>query len=154
MDILYFRSIEEMTANTLENQSREVFVCIGDYGHSTGFNLATEKSYFFDVLINNLNKNYKKSNYQCWGPDIFNRYFKRLRYIQNAVNLDMDVVYAHDCHHAPELITNAEPRFTGRSIGCHWYAGNSIWGDFLNKTHGGVDNLPDCIIGNLIRNAK
>lgn len=74
--------------------------------------------------------------------------------IPNSVNLDMDVVYAHNCHNVGELIKNGIPRFTENSIGCHWYAGNSIWGDFLNKTHGGVDNLPNNIIGNLIRNAK
>ncbi len=154
MDILYFRPMTDIAVNTYENRNKDVFVCISDYGHSTGFNMATEKSHFFEILVNSLSKNFKKNNYQCWGPDIFNRYFKKLRFIPNAVNLDMDVVYAHDCHHAGELIKNVPARFTENSIGCHWYAGNSIWGDFLNKTHGGIDNLPDNIIGNLIRNAK
>lgn len=154
MDILYFKPVSEMACNVPENRNKEVFVCIGDYGHSTGFNLAVEKSHFFEVLVNNLNKNYQRNNYQCWGPDIFNRYFKKLRSIPKAVNLGMDVVYAHDCHHVHELITSVQPRFTEGSIGCHWYGGNSIWGDFLNKTNGGENNLPNNIIGNLIQNAK
>lgn len=154
MDILYFRPITDMAANTPENHSKDVFVCISDYGHSTGFNMAIEKSRFFEVLVNNLNKNFKQKEYQCWGPDIFNRYFKSLSSISSVVNIDMDTVYAHDCHHAPELLTNVKPRFKEHSIGCHWYAGNSIWGNFLNNTRGGEVNLPDSIIGNLIKNAK
>lgn len=154
MDILYFKPITEMVCNTPENRNKEVFVCIGDYGHSTGFNLATEKSHFFEVLVNNLNKTFRQREYQCWGPDIFNKYFKKLQIIPNAVNLDMDIVYTYDCHHVSELLKSGKSKFNGKSIGCHWYAGNSIWGDFLNKTHGGEDNLPNNIIGNLIKNAK
>jgi hypothetical protein len=152
MDILYFKPMADMAANVPKNRNKEVFVCISDYGHSTGFNLATEKSKFFETLLNNLAINFKRNEYQCWGPDIFNKYFKRLESIPKSVNLEMDVVYAHDCHHAKELITNVTPRFTENSIGCHWYAGNSIWGDFLNKTKGGEMNLPNTIIGNLITN--
>jgi mannosyltransferase OCH1-like enzyme len=154
MDILYFKPISEMSCNTLENQNKEVFVCISDYGHSTGFNLATENSHFFDILVNNLNKTFKQRDYQCWGPDIFNRYFKKLEFIPNAINLDMDTVYAHNCHQVKELLNGDPPRFTKNSIGCHWYAGNSVWGDFLNKTKGGETNLPDSIIGKLIKDAQ
>ena len=105
MDILYFKPVTEMNANRPENANKEVFVCISDYGHSTGFNLAKEESKFFGTLRANLDRNFKQRYYQCWGPDIFNKYFRKLSSIPNAVNLDMDIVYAHDCHHAPELIT-------------------------------------------------
>jgi len=154
LDILYFKPMTEMSINIPENRNKEVFVCMSDYGHSTGFNLATEKSHFFEVLLNNLNQEFKLNHYQCWGPDIFNKYFKRFKSIPNAANLDMDVVYAHNCHQVKELLNGAHSRFTENSIGCHWYAGNSVWGEFLNKTRGGEFNLPDNIIGNLIRNAQ
>ena len=86
---------------------------------------------------------------------MFNKYFKKLETINQVcptLNLDMDVVYAHDCYHIKELLDGTLPRFTDGSIGCHWYGGHSQWGKFYNETHGGLDNLPDNIIGNLIKN--
>jgi len=154
MDILYFAPIENMKANCPENADKDVFVCIADYGHSTGFNLAVKNSEFFEILQNSFNGNYKVREYQCWGPDLFNKYFRNMDMIPKGVNLDMDVVYAYDCHHvsAGELMRSSPVRFTEGSIGCHWYGGNVIWTDFLNRTGGGEKNLPNTIIGNLIKN--
>jgi hypothetical protein len=151
MDILYFKPITEMKANTPENADKETFVCITDYGHSTGFNMAIKQSKFFEKLRDSVNVEYKSNEYQSLGPDMFNKYFKTIESIPNAVNLDMDVVYAHNCHKVKELLGSGPKRFTEGSIGCHWYGGNSIWGGFLNRTGGGVSNLPKCIISDLIR---
>ena len=155
LDILFFKSMSDLEVNTTENKYKETYVCISpSYGHSTGFNMAIEGSKFFGTLKENMNKEYNPSGYQCWGPDIFNKYFKKLEDIPNAVNLGMDVVYAHDCYTLKELLETNNPRFTEGSIGCHWYAGHSMWGKFFNETKGGTVNLPDNIIGNLIRNAE
>ena len=154
MDILYFNPMEKLKVNIPQNKGKEVYVCISDYGHSTGFNMATKGSHFFNTLNNLFGFQYKPNDYQCWGPDIFNKYFKRFHDIRNAVNLSMDVVYAHDCHHVLELLGNGTARFTDGSIGCHWYGGNSIWGKFINETRGGEYDLPDNIIGNLIKKCR
>ncbi len=151
LDIIYFKPLEKLKANTEENKDKEVYVCVCDYGHSTGFNMATPNSEFFNFLSNKLNQVYHPGHYQCWGPDMMNKYNRNPDSIREAVNLSMDVVYAHNAHQVRELITDSPKRFNGESIGCHWYAGNEIWGDFLNKTGGGEKNLPKSIITDLIK---
>ena len=153
-DILYFKSMNDLCVNTEENKEKQVYVCIADYGHSTGFNLATEGSKFFTKLLEMLNPEYKPLEYQCWGPDMFNKYFRKLELIPAGVNIPMDVVYAHNCHNVCELLNGKFSRFTDQSIGCHWYGGNSVWGRFLNETAGGEKNLKNNIISQLIINAQ
>ena len=154
MDILYFKPIEALKVNVPENKNKESFVCIGGYGHSTGFNMAIENSEFFRRLYNEVLKQYQPWNYQCWGPDLFNKHFKTIQNIPGGVNLSMDVVYAHDCYHMAELLEDAPARFNDESIGCHWYGGNSLWGKFLNRTNGGEVNLTNNIISKLIKDAN
>lgn len=153
-DIIYFKPIDELVVNKPENKDKEVFVCIGDYGHSTGFNMAKPDSKFFGKFTRVMGREYRHNGYQCWGPDLFNKYFKSIEDVPGGVNLSMDVVYAHDCHRVDELINGSAPRFTKESIGCHWYGGNQLWGKFINETRGGETNLPQSIIGNLIKNGK
>ncbi len=150
LDIIYFKSMNNLKVNVKVNKTKESYVCIGSYGHSTGFNMATEGAQFWDSLCDRMNECYHPRFYQCWGPDMMNRYYKNFESIPNAVNLSMDVVYAHNAHQAGELLKESKRRFNEESIGCHWYAGNEIWGEFLNKTGGGENNLPKCLITDLI----
>ncbi len=149
MDIIYFKGVDSLEVNKEENKGKEVYVCISDYGHSTGFNMALPESEFFTFLSERLNKEYKPSAYQCWGPDMWNKYFKTLEHIKNGCEIGMEAVYAHNAHQVAELLKD-KPRFTDRSIGCHWYGGNIIWPEFFNKTSGGEKNLPNSIIKDLI----
>ena len=153
-DILYFKSMNDLCINTESNKDKEVYVCIADYGHSTGFNMAVPESKFFAQIIKRINHDYKPLEYQCWGPDMFNKYFKKFESIAEGVNIPMDVVYAHNCHNVRELLNGNISRFTTDSIGCHWYGGNSVWGKFLNETAGGEKNLKNNIISQLIKNAQ
>lgn len=149
MDIIYFKPVTELKVNRIENFYKDVFVCIADYGHSTGFNMANPGSAFFIFLSDNLNREYKSTGYQCWGPDMWNKYFKTLDSIIGGCEIGMEAVYAHNCHKVQELF-GITPRFTKGSIGCHWYGGNEVWPPFWNRTRGGEKNLPDSIIKNLI----
>lgn len=149
-DIIYFKGVESLKVNIPENTGKEVYVCIAGYGHSTGFNMAKPSSIFFNTMVNNMNREYHPQKYQCWGPDMWNKYYKRLESILGGVDIGMDAVYAHDCHQVGELFGN-NPRFTENSIGCHWYGGNTLWPDFFNHTAGGEKNLEDNIIGKLIK---
>jgi len=153
MDIIYFRSVNALKVNKPENRDKKVFVCITDYGHSTGFNMAAPESEFFIFLSDNLNNEYLPSAYQCWGPDMWNKYFKTLESIPGGCEIGMEAVYAHNAHQVKELFGNS-PRFTENSIGCHWYGGNTLWPDFWNKTAGREKNLPECIISNLIKGCE
>ena len=154
MDIIYFKPITELEVNKPENKDKEVFVCITTHGHSTGFNMAKEGSCFFVSLLDLMQEEYNGNHYQCWGPDLWNKHFKKLESIPFSVNIEQDAVYAHNVYIVEELLQNKKMRFTKNSIGCHWYGGNPMWSDFFNKTKGGETNLPNNIIGNLIKNAK
>ncbi len=156
-DIIFFKPIEELKINIPENKDIETVVCIGPYGHSTGINMACEDNKMFGVFLSMLTAEYRKRKYQCWGPDMFNKYFKtigQINRITKAINLDMDVIYAHDIHDVNDLLDDIKPRFTDGSIGCHWYGGHSQWGDFMNKTKGGIVNIPDNLIGRLIKSVQ
>ncbi len=154
LDVLYFKPVTELKVNIPQNKDKEIYVCISpEYGHSTGFNMALPGSGFLSELMKHFDEEYN-GKYQCWGPDMFNKYFNTLDKIPNSVNIGMEAVYAHDCFHVTELLSTNKPRFIEGSVGCHWYAGHSMWGEFFNRTHGGEINLPDNIIGNLIRDAK
>lgn len=153
LDILYFKPITELKVNTPKNKDKKVFVCISpSYGHSTGFNMAVEGSEFFGKLKSQLNGTYNPNVYQCWGPNLFNDYSRDIKDIPGGAEIGMEAVYAHDCYSVLELLKDVKPRFTKNSIGCHWYAGHSMWGSYFNKTRGGETNLLDNIISNLIKN--
>jgi hypothetical protein len=66
--------------------------------------------------------------------------------------MEMDTVYSKNAGQIPDLLNGAPPIFTDGSIGVHWYAGHPIWGDYIKKTNGGLINLSDNIIDNIIKN--
>jgi len=152
MDIIFFRPIAEIYVNTKQYADKEVFVCIAHYGHSTGFLMARPDSKMFSVLVDAMLRDFNPASYQCIGPDLFNKYFRKK--VPSAVNLSMDVVYSHDALSNGELLKLKQGRFTERSIGCHWYGGHPMWGRFIKETNGGLEHLPDNIISNLIKNGQ
>jgi len=154
MDVLFFKPMNELEVNTQENKDIETFVCICSYGHSTGFLMTKKGNRFFERLVTFSKREYNASLYQCIGPEIYNKYGKTLEEINQfspTVNMKMDVVYAHDAHHMTEILGNVPSRFTKGSIGLHWYAGHPMWEKFFRETNGGLTNLPNNIIGNLLR---
>jgi hypothetical protein len=153
-DIIYFQPMIKLMINNPGNKDKEVFVCISNYGHSTGFNLAIPEADFFNTLMDNMNHEYHPRKYQCWGPDMWNKYFRKLNSISNGAEIGKDAVYAHDIHDVNDLLSIVNPRFTEYSIGCHWYGGHQQWPEFFNKTGGGEHHLPKCLISNLIKNAQ
>ena len=151
MDILYFNPITHLSVNTLENFDAETFVCMSHYGHSNGFFMASPGSYFFTKMAEYSKQDLKTDNFQSNGPGSCNKHFPRITDIPKAVNISMEAVYAHDGQHIPELYDGTKPRFTFGSIGCHWYGGHPLSGEFLRATNGGKTNLPNNIIGNLLK---
>jgi mannosyltransferase OCH1-like enzyme len=153
MDIVYFKSITALEVNNQYNRNKETFVCIGRYGHSNGFLMSARKSKFFDVMIDLSFKEYDKENYQGIGTHMFNKYYRKqtlIEKISSVANIGMGAVYSHDANHIHELLDGSLPRFNDRAIGVHWYAAHPIWEDFLKETNGGLINLGDNIIGNIL----
>jgi len=152
MDIIYFKPMNELYVNKPQYEDKEAFGCIAHYGHSTGFVMAQPDSRMFKTLANRIPECFSPGSYQCLGPDLFNKYFRNK--IPGGVNLSVDVVYAHDALNQGDLIKLKKGRFTEKSIGCHWYGGHPMWGRFIRDTNGGLENLQDNLISNLIRDGQ
>ena len=155
MDIFYFKPMNSLYLNIIENKNIETFYCNHNYGHSVGFLMSSEKNKFFETLKELSKREYISILYQSIGSLTFNKYFSSFDSINSitpAINISMDVVYAHNAGDVPNIINGIYPKFTNESIGIHWYAGSPLWKDFINKTNGGLNNLPDSIIGDLLKN--
>ena len=163
MDILYFAPITELLVNKKENKDIETFVCICEYGHSNGFFMAKPGSHFFRRM-SQLTE-IIPDKYQSVGPDACNNFYPTIESINKispAVNMGMEAVYSINGRHVPDIYAhiypeNASARFTKGSIGCHWYAGHKLSGEFLQKTNGGINinnyrNLISMLINNFVKN--
>lgn len=155
MDIFYIKPMNDFYLNKKFYKDIETFVCIREYGHSIGFMMATKGNKFFKKLGELSMQQYEPVWYQTLGARLYNKYFKTINEVNQltpAINIQMDVVYPHVAGNENELIDGTKPKFTDRTIGVHWYAGHPQWKNFLLETNGGLINLPDCIIGNLLKN--
>lgn len=157
MDIIYFKPMTSLAVNNTENKDKDTFVCMRNhsaYIHSGGFLMSAIGSKYYEKLLTYMEREYDPLVYQCIGVDMFNKYFPKfsdVEAVSPAVNIDMDAVYAHDACHVKELLGNKKPFFTDKSVGCHWYAGHPQWHDFIKDTNGGLENIPDSVIGGLIK---
>lgn len=155
MDIIYFNPITNLKVNTPENKNIETFVCISNYGHSNGFLMSAPKSAFFKKILELSKESYNPLAYQSLGPALFNHYFcmiEDINKISPTVNMEMNAVYSKNAVEIHQLLDGSPPSFTDGSIGVHWYAGHPIWSDYIKKTNGGLRNLSDNIIDNVIKN--
>jgi hypothetical protein len=153
MDILFFKPMTDLLVNILENKDKESFVCHSHYGYTNAFMMSTEENKLFNNLAAAAKNNFNPSEHQCLGLDLFNKYYRELKMMGPlAINIGMDAVMMHDIIHIEDIYNGSKARFTEGSIGMHWYAGHQLSGKFLRETDGGLRNLPDNILGNLIRN--
>jgi hypothetical protein len=157
MDIFYMKPMNELYFNIPENKNIETFYCDHNYGHSVGFLMGCQGNKWFGKLMEIAKKEYSPDRYQSIGAIIYKKYFstpESINDITPAMNMSMDVVYPHDATYFPEILNQSQTRFTDKTIGMHWYAGSPLWKDFLVRTNGGLDNLPNNIIGNLLKDER
>jgi hypothetical protein len=153
MDILYFRPITFLKVNIPKNKEVESYISICWYGNSNGFFLSAKGSEYFKKMASLSKANYKAGDYLSLGPALSNRYFPTIKTIPYSVlDFGMEAVYAHDCYQMIKSYNGGECLFTEYSIGCHWYAGTHEAGNFINTTNGGLTNLPDNLLGHLLKN--
>lgn len=97
---------------------------------------------------------HNSKDYQSIGNEMLNKNFGTLPII-NAIasvrDIGMEAVYAYDCYQMIKSFTDLTNRFTGDSIGLHWYGALAETGKFLQETNGGLVNLPNNILGNLLK---
>ena len=154
MDIFYFKPISLFHLNSEKYKNIETFYCNHDYGHSIGFLMSTPGNKFFESLLNISKSLPPLKEYQTFGATMYNTHFRAegtIQQITPAMNMSMEVVYSHRAGDTNELLSTNPPKFKKESIGIHWYAGDQQWKDFLIKTDGGLKNIPDCVIGDLIK---
>lgn len=157
MDIIYFKGMNKLPFNLEKNEGVDTFVCLNKhsaYIHSAGFLMSAPGSPYFKRLEEMAHTYYDERDYQSIGATMFNKYFPcmdAIAAISNPVNIDMDVVYAHDATKIRHIMELLPPLFTNNSIGVHWYAGHPMWEKFIKRTDGGRTNLPDSVIGNILR---
>jgi len=157
MDIFYLKPMETLYFNVEDNKNIETFYCDHNYGHSIGFLMASQNNKFFKKLIEISKEEYNPTFYQAMGAMIFKNHFstsESINAITPAFNMDMDVVYPHDATYFKEILTQLQTRFTDKTIGIHWYGGHEVWKHFFYYTNGGLVNLPNNIIGNLLKNER
>lgn len=155
MDILYFAPITDLLVNNPKNGGTDTFVCIMPYGHSIGFMMAGIDNKFFEKLASFSRAIYNPQSYQGIGVIMLDKYFGTLVKIQrvcSVVNIGMEAVYSYNANTQWDILHSKNPVFTKGSIGCHWYGGHRMWDGFMKDTDGGLRNVPDCIIGNLLKN--
>jgi len=151
MDILFFRSMDDLEVNNPNNADVETVVSISSYGHSIGFMMASEHNATFGKMRDHSIPAYVSHKYQCIGSLLFNKLFPTITSIPNSVNLGMEAVYFYDANHTKEIFgMSTSPLDNPKSIGIHWYAGSDVAGEYLNKTNGGEENLPDCTLSRII----
>lgn len=157
LDIFYIKPMSTLYFNSITNKNIETFYCDHRYGHSIGFMIASQGNKWFKKLMEIAKKEYNPLQYQALGAVIYNKYFNTFEAVNSitpAINMSMDVVYPHDASNIESILDTNTPKFTDETIGLHWYAGSPIWKDFMNRTNGGLDNLPNNVIGNLLKNER
>jgi hypothetical protein len=157
MDIFYIKPMNEFYLNDPEFKDIETFYCDHHYGHSIGFLMGCEGNKFFGKLRDLSKRKYDKHSYQTIGARLYKLYFstpESITHFTPAYNMSMDVVYSHDATYFPEILSQDKTKFTEKSLGLHWYAGSPLWKNFIDKTNGGLINLPNNVIGNLLRNEQ
>ena len=154
MDIIFFKPISDLAVNTPTNANKETFVCISGH-HSIGFLMGCVNNKFFNHIISLSKQNFNRIDNQSIGATMLNKHFPRIESvnrISSVVNIDTDAVYAYNWKDTKDYLTN-KMKFTEHSIGAHWYGGyTTIWDDFYKNTNGGLENLSNNIIGNLLKN--
>jgi len=155
MDVLYFNPITDLIVNNPKYGNTDTFVCITPYGHSIGFLMAGVDNKFFEKIASLSRTIYNPNSYQGIGVIMLDSYFgtvTKIQRVSSVVNIGMEAVYSYNANTQVEILGNKPPVFTNGSIGCHWYGGHRMWDKFMKETDGGSRNVPDSIIGNLLKN--
>jgi hypothetical protein len=152
MDILFFAPMDNLLINNKDNEDADTVVSVCKYGHSIGFLMGSDGNEYFSNIFKQALIDYIPTQYQCIGSTLLNRMYPRLYEEDGVLNVGMSAVYYYDAHNMGKIYEQGQsPKDVAGAIGCHWYAGCRQAGDFLLKTNGGKDKLPNTVLGNLIK---
>ena len=156
MDILFLKPMDALECNKIENESKDTFVSIFTYGHSIGFLMSRVNNPYYGALYYKAKARAKDeiSEYQEVGAPMINETFDKITKIPgNVYNFTMDTVYPYNATQIAKMFqTNDCTHVNDNTIGIHWYAGHPLAGEYLNKTNGGLRDLPECVITTYLKN--
>lgn len=139
MDILYFKPMTSLFCNSIRQRDTETFYATYkvENKHAIGFLMSNGKSEMFKMVHAISQESYISHNYQCFGADILNKYFRDTSKIKNSFNLQNDPVYFLQWNNGDLLFEKNGMNFISRySIGLHWYAGHKLAkGNVQNINH-------------------
>lgn len=131
-DILFYKPMNYLYFNSDMYSTADGAVCIQNDYHSIGFLFSCIDNLYFYDNYKNLPMHFNKDDYQSLGVSYYNRFYPTVKSIQdkynkNFINIDMDVVYPHNCQTIKRVYRDKEFQYlldNNRSIGIHWYAGH------------------------------
>jgi hypothetical protein len=142
IDILYIKSMESITDNTLNNMDGDTGLCPYPNGnHSIGFLMSSTNNYFFNALYLMSLHSFNKKEYQSIGATLLNLNFNTKNIIlgkfpeANPFYINCRGVYSIDCFNNNILkffITDTNFNDPPDVIGYHWYAGHYVSQQFEN----------------------
>ncbi|MGD9154543.1 MAG: glycosyltransferase [Bacillota bacterium] len=143
LDILYFRSIDELYLNAPASHTVDAVICLDENGwynyHTIGFLLAAPGSRYYQFTLKESYACIDLSDYQSIGSSLLRLSFPTLAAIRSRFpelrveNLSLDVVYPLNDTQTPLIYHTGDLRYlTSRTIGLHWYAGHEASAPFEN----------------------
>ena len=156
MDILFFKSMNNLINNEEKNKEIDTLVCICKmilkrrkidivwYHHSIGFMMASPNNIYYKKIWEQSRKAFNQKKYQSVGILLIHRFGTTIDKIKfnfgNKIqiqNIPPDVIYAYNSTMINEIYNSQiEKRFTKDSIGLHYYAGHPMAGKFINEING------------------
>jgi len=151
MDVLYFKSINEISINTTNNSNKDIFLKykvpsyteIGVNGHAIGFLAGSKNNKFWEEVFNLAREKYSPEAYQVVGPRLLNDHYpvdNNLKLKYNLECISKSDIYCLD-HDEDALFVNYDEKshghnITKNTIGIHWYGGHPQIKDvLLNINH-------------------
>lgn len=135
-DILYIKSMDELSINTEENKDVDVGICA--YGRrltAIGFLLGCEKCDFWQTIQGMAQGRYNPDIYQCIGSDLLNYSYDHADKIKesfpnlNPIMIDKNSVYYLNYKMVDKMFDETVD-IPKEVIGIHWYAGSVIAQDY------------------------
>ncbi len=142
MDIMYFKSMENLAINKPENKKTNTVISLHpEYGHSVGFLLSSVNNEYYKYVLKKAKENFAPQHYQSIGVDLLfpfpsvysiEKKFKTIK----VKDIPIKTVYAYDVRNIKKIYnTNNMGRYGEDSIGLHWYAGHEMTTKYLNEIH-------------------
>ena len=153
MDVMYFKSMEELATNKPENKDIDTIISIHPkYNHSVGFLLSSANNEYYKYTLEQSKIKFAPKHYQSIGVDLINKLCRKPQDINarfpslKIANMPIKTVYAYDATMISTIYNTSDMgRYSKDSIGLHWYGGHHLTAKYLTEvspeTYKNYDNI-------------